>query len=261
MIKYFIWIIKLIIPAIYHYFRWILWYSLNPKKYSLKLRYNRVRGIVFQFLRILKIDINVVNKPNLEVGKKYYLVGNHVSFLDPVVLIALHEEPISFVSKIEVTKFPFVGRILKIIDGVFLERDNLKQEIRVMQEMKKSLAEGRQSWVIFPEGTRNKQYNASLNEFKAGSFKVPSLVGTEILPIAIWGTQVVLNKKIKWKRYPVYVHYLPLVNPDIFDKNTVKIAVHCQKMIQDEINDMREKHPTRVAHYSHNKPFVQYLSD
>lgn len=259
MIKYIVWIFKLIIPAIYHYFGWILRYSRKPEKYPLEKRYKRVRGIVLQFLRILKVDVKTLNKPDLSGDKKYYLVGNHISFLDPVILIALNETPISFVSKIEVLKFPFVGRVLKIIDGVFIERDNLKQEIRVMQTMKKSLSENKINWVIFPEGTRNKGYESPLNEFKAGSFKIPSQLDTPILPIAIWGTQVVLNKKIKWKRYPVYVHFLPVIQPLKHEGNTVKIASFCQEAIQTEVNEMRENHVDLVSVYSKNKDFIKFL--
>lgn len=259
MFKYLGWIIRLLIPAMYHYITWLFRYSRNPQKYPLKLRYNRARGLALVFLRILKVDIKASGKTQLLGVKKFYLIANHVSFLDPVILIAMHEEPISFASKIEVKKFPFVGRLLTSIDGVFLQRNNLKQEIKAMQEIKKSLGDNVVNWVVFPEGTRNKDYDSPLNDFKAGSFKIPAVTDNKIVPIAIWGTQVVLNTHIRWKRYPVFMHYLPVIDPADFSGNTIKLASTCQQLVQAEIDKMRSQHPHLVKDFSKGKDYLKYL--
>ncbi len=259
MFKYVVWVIRLIIPILRHY-PWIFAMSRHPQRYSLKLRYNKVRHLVFVFLRIVKVDPYTINMPVLQPGERVYLVGNHVSFFDPVVLVAVHRYPITFASKVEVLKFPIVGRILKILDGVFLERDNLKQEIKAMQVIKHSMKKGDVNWALFPEGTRNKDYHAPLGEFKAGSFKVPATLATPILPVAIWGTQVILSTKIHWRRYPVFLQYLPPIHASDFAGNTVKIATYCQSSLQEVIDDMRKKHPKRVEYFAKNKDFVQYLT-
>lgn len=258
MFKYFIWVLKVIFPAIYHY-PWIFRYSRHPEKYPLELRYKRVRALVLQFLKILKVDPIAVNMPKLEANQKVYLVGNHVSFFDPIVMIALSDQPITFVSKIETRKFIFVGRIVRIIDGVFIERGNLKQEIKMMQEIKQSLMTKNISWAIFPEGTRNKIYDAPMGDFKAGSFKLPLSTNVPILPVAIWGSQTVLPTKIHWKRYPIYVHYLPLIHPQEFSGNTQELAASTKNLIQEEVNKLRAQYPQLVAKYSKNKEFIKYL--
>lgn len=259
MLKYFIWIIRLAIPIVYHYVTWIFRYSLNPSKYPLRLRYNRVRGLVLTFIRIVKVDPIISNKLTLRSDKRYYLIGNHVSFFDPVMMIAINEEPITFASKIETLKYPLVGRIIKILGGVFLERDNLKQEIKVMQTIKTSLSQGLINWAIFPEGTRNQVYGSPMNEFKAGSFKLASQTNTTIVPLAIWGSQVVLSKHTRWQRYPIFIHYLDPVEPANFDHNSIKIAEHCQKLVQTEIDKMRDEHPELVKIYSKGREYIKYL--
>lgn len=259
MFKYMIWILKLIIPAMVNY-PWIFRYSRHPEKYPLKQRYDRVRGLALTLLRILKVDPIALNKPHLEPGQKVYLVANHVSFFDPIVLIALSEEPLTFVSKIETRKFIFVGRVLRILEGVFIERDNLKQEIKAMQAIKQSMMSQKINWSIFPEGTRNKNYYAPMAEFKAGSFKTPLALNVPIQPIAIWGSQAVLPIKIKWKRYPIYVHYLPLLETKNLKMNTQEVAQSTRDQIQEEVNKMRDAYPTLVAKYTkNNDSFLKHL--
>lgn len=258
MLKYVGWIIRLIFPLVTSY-PWIFRMSRNPEKYPLAYRYNKVRILALKFLRIVKADAYVVNAPKFVSGQKFYFVGNHVSLLDPVVLLANSETPITFASKIEVAKFPFVGRILKVIDGVFLERDNLKQEIRVMQNIKKSLAAGTTNWALFPEGTRNKDYFRAVGEFKAGSFKLPVVTNTTIIPLAIWGTQPVLTTKIKWRRYPIYMHFLDPIEPTLFNGNTIKIAQYTQEMIQNEVNKMREEFTHQTRCFSKGQDFTKHL--
>lgn len=258
MFKYFIWVLKVFFPAIYHY-GWIYRYSRHPEKYPLELRYRRARALILQFLRIVKVDIITIDMPKFTADQRYFLVGNHISFIDALVVIAMHEHPISFASKVESLKMPFVGRVIKIIDGVFLERDNLKQEIKVMQVIKKSMLAKTINWSIFPEGTRNKHYYAPMGEFKAGTFKLPVTTNTPVQPVAIWGSQVVLPKKIRWKRYPIYVKFLPQINPQDYEGNTQKIALASQQSIQAAVNDLRHEYPTLVAKYSKNKDFIKYL--
>lgn len=258
MIKYVAWILRLIFPFL-RYYPWILRVSRNPQKYPLAYRYNMVRLIAIKFLQIARVDVNVKNLPHYKPGQRYYIVGNHVSFLDPVVVVATHESPITFASKIEAAKFPIVGRILKILDCVFLERGNLKQEISMMQTIKKSLVKGDRSWAIFPEGTRNKDYFRELGEFKGGSFKLPVATNTTILPIAIWGTQTILPTRVFWRRYPVYIHYLPALDVAPFDGNTIKIAEHTRALIQNEVTQMRKDYLTQTKYYAKGKDFTQYL--
>ena len=259
MLKYIGWVIRVIIPLI-RYYPMIFRMSNHPERYPFDVRYNKVRTIALLLLRILKVDINMMAAPQVKKGTRFYLIGNHVSFLDPVIVVATQKEPITFASKIEAAKFPIVGRILRMIDAVFLERGNLKQEITAMKTMKASMNEGRVNWGLFPEGTRNQSYNNDLLEFKAGSFKLPCVTDTVILPVAIWGTQTILTKKIWWKRYPTYIKYLPIITPKDFDYNTKRIADFSQNLIQTEVNIMKLEYPKLVASLSKGEDFATKLS-
>jgi len=239
---------------------WIYFMSKNPQKYPYEYRYNKARLIVLKFLRITKTDVYGINVPALTEGQKVFFVGNHISFLDPVAIMALSERPITFASKIEAKKFPIIGRVLKIMDAVFLERGNLKKEILAMQTIKKSMLEENTNWGLFPEGTRNKVYDRPILDFKPGSFKLPVTTNTPIQPVAIWGTQMVLTTKLNWRRFNIYVSYLPLVKPSDFAGNTIKIAEHTQQLIQTEVNKLREEYPQRVAQFYKGEDFSKIFN-
>lgn len=253
MFKYIIWVAKLIFPLIYHYLVWIVRYSINPSKYSLQKRYTRVHKIVKLVYKVIKIDIQVRGQNYINKDNVYYFVGNHISFLDAVTIIAMNEKPVTFVAKIESKKFPIVGRIIKIIDGVFIERDNLKQEIKVLQAVKGSLNAQDKSWTIFAEGTRNDSYNGPMSEMKAGSFKIPLATKTKIAPFAIWGTQIPLKKYFKYKKYPVIVEFLPVIDTSDYTNNTLTLAAMVQEQIQTKVDEVRKDYNQIVSKNKKNK--------
>ena len=213
MFKYFVWGIKVGIPLLWNYVVWMRRYSRHPERYSQEERFNRSQKFIRKVLKRLKVDVEIRNLPPLEKGEVYYFVGNHTSLMDALIPVAYMPVPVQFVSKLENEKIPFVGTMFKIIGGVLIERDNLKQEIKAMQQMRTSLANKESSWVIFPEGTRKKDYHAPFLEYKAGAFKAPLQTETTIIPFVLWGNQLILPKKTRAKRYKVIFEFLPPVKP------------------------------------------------
>ena len=65
-----------------------------------------------------------------------------------------------------------------------------------MKKIKVSLKEDNLKWIIFPEGTRSKNINHEVNEFKAGSFKMAMSQGVDIYPVATWGSFRVLDPQV-----------------------------------------------------------------
>ncbi len=162
MFKYFIWGFKAGIPIVWSYLTWMRRYARNPERYSQEHRFARAQKLARKVLRRLKVDVEIRNAPVLDPSKVYYFVCNHTSLMDAIVTLAYMPVPVHYVSKIENEKIPFVGTMFKVVGGVLIERDNLKQEIRAMQATRESLNNKETSWVIFPEGTRKKDYHAPM---------------------------------------------------------------------------------------------------
>lgn len=229
MFKYMIWGIRVGFLILWHQITWMYRYGKHPERYSQEDRFRRGSNLGRKVLKGLQVDIEIRNAPTLKEGEVYFFVANHTSLLDAVVTLGYLPTEVKYVSKQEVKRQPFVSTMFAITGGVYIERDNLKQEIKAMQAMRESLMSKDSSWMVFPEGTRKKDYHLPLLEYKAGTFKAPLQAGTTIVPLIIWGTQTVLPRKTRAKRYLVIVEYLDPFKPE---GTTGEIA---QKVYEDSL--------------------------
>ncbi len=223
-------------------FDWVFYlvrYGRHPERYPLAVRYARVRSLVLKVLGAMRLDIRQRGYAGYlgRKGSRLY-VCNHLSDLDPLVLIALSPEPISFVAKKETEKYPVIGSALRAIDGFFMDRSDLMQSAKVLREVAKRLREGKgPSYCIFPEGTRNRDPEKDLLEFHPGSYKASAWSGMPYEEVALYGTFRVLHTRPDDRRQPVFITYLGLHRPDA---DTVKESVESRGRINAEVKDLRE---------------------
>ncbi|WP_236789819.1 1-acyl-sn-glycerol-3-phosphate acyltransferase [Amycolatopsis sp. GM8] len=78
------------------------------------------------------------------------VVANHVSWLDIVAALAI--EPVAFLAKREVGRWPMIGRIARRAGTRFISRDELRGLPGVVADLADTLRSGR-SVLVFPEGT------------------------------------------------------------------------------------------------------------
>jgi 1-acyl-sn-glycerol-3-phosphate acyltransferase len=96
------------------------------------------------------------------------------------------------------------------------------------------------SWSIFAEGTRNRDVNAPMKDFRGGTFKIAYDTKTTILPVALYGTHYPLSMKYQWKWFPIQVRvYPPIPYEQYKDRNTNEIAREIQDMMQQGVDQLR----------------------
>lgn len=78
------------------------------------------------------------------------LVSNHVSWLDILVMNAVH--PTRFVSKSDVRRWPLLGWMVACGGTLFIERERPRDALRVVHLIAQALTSGDQV-SVFPEGT------------------------------------------------------------------------------------------------------------
>ena len=93
----------------------------------------------------------------------------------------IFEDPISFVCKAELKKVPIIRTFIYLLDGLYLERDNLRQEIKTMKEVQKQMNKKKVRYIIFPEGTRTK--DGSVGKFYSAGFR--KLTESTGLPVVV----------------------------------------------------------------------------
>ena len=221
---------------IWSYFRHILPYSKHPEKAPLEKRYRDIKKLIHKVNKNLKMDLHVEGLENIpDTVSCYY--GNHLSAADPLPYFDIFDQPIAFLGKIEIMKMPFAGKALKAAGGKFLDRSNLKQQLKVMLSVQDSLAKKECNWFVFPEGTRNKDQMAKLRTFQHGAFRSAMKAKAPIVPVVNYGTFRLLSSKHSFKKYPTFVKFLKPIYPYEYENlSTEEVAKKVESMIQKEIS-------------------------
>jgi len=107
-----------------------------------------------------------------------FLVANHTSYLDPVVVQALKTG--GAVSKVEVRDYFLFGPIASKVGMLWVKRENSKSRTGVIQQLNQWDAVKDPLW-IFPEGTTSSF--GELGPFKMGIFKAAEISGHMIQPL------------------------------------------------------------------------------
>lgn len=252
--KKWIRVIFVFIPyLIYAYFAWIIRYARHPERYPLQKRWEKVQALVLRLFKNFGVKLNPQGLGYVNRAQTQYLVCNHLGFLDPLIMIAIINKPIIFISKIETEKMLFVGKLMKIIGVISLDRENLKQEVRTMIKAREHLLAG-DTVMIFPEGTRNKEQWGKMLPFKAGAFNPPAHAKVDIVPIAIDGPQFVLPPKFNWPQFPIQIKIdRPWTSKDYQNQTTPEISDHLHRHIQNNVDELVAKQKAAISPYLNKK--------
>ena len=224
------------IPLLATYFFKLKRWAKHLENYPREQRFAKVRRIVGNISRALQADITVFGLENLPQDSNFYLVSNHMSAYDPIPFMMNYQKPLTFVGKSELLKAPFIPKAMEVVEGVFIDRENLRQSLKVMLQVEDDLKKGQKSWMIFPEGTRIRDKLLPVQTFHHGSFRPAMKAGVPIVPAAIYGTSRVLKQKPQFKTYPVFISFLkPIYPSDYAGLNTADVALMAQKSVQREI--------------------------
>lgn len=230
--------------TLWEYFTWILPYSRHPEKYPLEKRYAKARSLIIFLLRHMRFDVKGENLELLSTDVPALFVANHVGAIDPLILIALSPRPVSFIAKKEAERMFAVGRFIKAINGLFLDREDPFQAVKLFRTAKENMEKYHLSYCIFPEGTRiDDRYSGKTRAFHPGSFKIAFMSKSPIISFAQFGSFHVLDQK-KGKSHPVqlrvlsryeYEDYSPLKTVGVAEKLQAQIAAELPSLIQYDV--------------------------
>lgn len=105
---------------------------------------------------------------DLDWNRPLILVGNHISFLDILVLLAAHPQAV-FLSKIEVKNWPIIGWGARRAGTLFVDRSSMKGRKSLREQILNQLLKSQSHLVIFPSGTTTLDENIS---WKKGAFEI-----------------------------------------------------------------------------------------
>ena len=134
--------------------------------------------------------IKVMGEENIPKLGAVVFVANHQGSFDIPILLGFIKKPKSVIAKIEMKKMPMISTWMGYMKCVFMDRKDIRQSLKVINEAAEYLKQG-YSTVVFPEGTRSK--GNSMGEFKMGSFKLALKSGVPIVPVTIKGSYKIME--------------------------------------------------------------------
>jgi 1-acyl-sn-glycerol-3-phosphate acyltransferase len=151
-----------------------------------------VRGIVPLGLRVGGIRVEVAGREHVPAGTSSIYISNHVSNLDPPVLIPVLPGQCSVLLKKSLMRIPILGTAMRMAKFVPVERGSRRDAAQASVAAAAAALKSGLNILIFAEGTRSP--DGRLAAFKRGPFYLAMETGAPVVPIAISGTQKMMRK-------------------------------------------------------------------
>lgn len=186
---------------------------------------------VLKLMRV-KVEVNGIEK--IPTDRRFLLVSNHRSGLDPLVCISqLMEYNIAFVSKPENFKIPIAGRFVSRCCYMTIDRENARNAMKTLHRATEYVKNDTVSVGIYPEGTRSK--TGELLEFKDGIFYVAKKASCPVVVLTVQNTEKIL-KNFPIKSTKVKLDVLAVLEPESFEtKSTHEISEETRQMMLEEL--------------------------
>ncbi len=159
---------------------------------------NRRRGVNFftsnfssLLLATCGVHLNVIGQENLTAQRPAVFIFNHRNQVDPVICGALVKDNWVGVGKKELQRDPIMGTMGKLLDGVFIDRDDANSAVEMLHTVEDRARNGL-SIVIAPEGTRLD--TTEVGTFKKGPFRIAMAAGIPIVPIVIRNAEIIASR-------------------------------------------------------------------
>lgn len=191
-----------------------------------------------RLMRLAGLTVTVEGRENIP-GTPCVFVSNHQGYFDIPLLLCYLDRPYGMVAKDTIEKLPLIRDWMRLMGCVFIDRSNARQSVAALGVAAKGLTEHGRSFIIFPEGTRDR--GGELLEFKNGAFRVALKSGVPIVPICIDGSWRAMEAQGGWiKPAAVRVTILPPVATDGISREQSKlIGAEVQELIGSELSKGR----------------------
>jgi 1-acyl-sn-glycerol-3-phosphate acyltransferase len=159
---------------------------------DISLLYSMFMWGAWNGVRLTGVRVEIVGLDQLDAAGTYIFMSNHVSNLDPPILIPLIPRRTSVMVKKELFTYPILGRAMRMGSLVPVDRGNRDAGIEAVKAAKEVIGQGL-NMTIYVEGKRS--FDGKLLPFKKGPFYLAMECGVPVVPVTIAGTHYAMPKK------------------------------------------------------------------
>jgi 1-acyl-sn-glycerol-3-phosphate acyltransferase len=152
----------------------------------------RLDGWAHELLRIAQATLEVRGADHVPGGEALVVMSNHRSYYDIPAIFCAIPGRMRMVAKKELFRVPIFGRAMTEAGFVRIDRQARERAIESLARSRQLLAEGVRVWIA-PEGTRS--LDGRLGPFKSGGFHLALDAKVRILPVAIEGTERIVDPR------------------------------------------------------------------
>lgn len=156
------------------------------------------------FFKLENVKVHIDGMEKIPDDGKFLFLCNHISIYDPIIAITyLAEKNIGFVSKKENIAVPFAGKYMLKAGCVGLDRENVREAAKAINQASDYITNGICAMGIYPEGMVNKSAKGLL-PFRNGAFKIAKKAKVPLVVAVISNTREI-NKNILRRRTHIYI--------------------------------------------------------
>jgi 1-acyl-sn-glycerol-3-phosphate acyltransferase len=159
---------------------------------DISLLYRVAMWITNAGVRAAGIKIQISGLENIPASRSCIFMSNHVSNLDPPVVLPLLPGRSSVLLKQELMSIPILGKAMRLAKFVPVARGNRRDAAQASVEAAADALRSGLHILVYPEGTRSP--DGRLAMFKKGPFFLAQETQAPIIPIALSGTQTMMHK-------------------------------------------------------------------
>jgi 1-acyl-sn-glycerol-3-phosphate acyltransferase len=142
-------------------------------------------------VRLTGVKVQTVGLDRLDPARTYIFMSNHVSNIDPPILIPLIPRRTSVMAKKEVFSYPILGKAMHMGSLVPVDRGNREAGIAAVQAAAEVMRQGI-NMTVYVEGKRS--MDGRLLPFKKGPFYLAMEAGVPVVPVTMVGSHSVMPK-------------------------------------------------------------------
>jgi 1-acyl-sn-glycerol-3-phosphate acyltransferase len=142
-------------------------------------------------VRLAGVRVKTVGLEQLDDNRTYVFMSNHVSNIDPPLLLPLIPGRTSVMAKKELFSYPILGKTMRMGSLVPVDRGNRDAGIAAVRAAEEVVKQGIHM-TIYVEGHRS--FDGKLLPFKKGPFYLAEQCQVPVVPITISGTHSVMPK-------------------------------------------------------------------